>query len=53
MYESKYKIVEFEKYCPSCKYLNEPEDEEPCNECLTEASNLDSHKPINYKEDEE
>ena len=47
--EGDLKIVEYEKWCPTCKHLNEPEEEEPCYECLTEPANVDSHKPINWE----
>ena len=50
--EDVYKEVYFNKYCKDCKHINVNDDEDPCNECLAEPYNIDSHKPINYKEDE-
>lgn len=47
-----YKEVDFYKYCPTCQYKETAEGEEPCNECLTNPSNVNSHKPVNYKEKE-
>lgn len=44
------KIVEFENYCKTCLYQDLAESEEPCNECLTETTNVYSHKPVKYKE---
>ena len=44
------KLVDFDKYCPDCKYPTTAEIEDPCNECLTNPANIDSHKPINFKE---
>jgi hypothetical protein len=44
------KIVKYDEYCDKCKHKDIPEDEDPCNECLTEPVNEDSRKPINYKE---
>lgn len=44
------KIVEFENYCKTCLYRDLAESEEPCNECLTETTNVYSHKPVKYKE---
>ena len=44
------KIVEYENWCPKCKYLNVDEVEEPCNECLTYPVVEDSHKPIKFEE---
>lgn len=43
------KIVEIEKWCPKCLHFDKPENEEPCWECLTNATNEDSHRPINFK----
>lgn len=48
--ENKYKEVYFDKYCETCEHKEVREDEEPCNECLTETVNLYSHKPVNWKE---
>lgn len=45
------KIVYFEQYCPTCKSAECAQDEEPCNECLGQAVNEYSHKPINYTPD--
>lgn len=48
------KIVEFELYCANCKYLEKDDTagEDPCNECLEHATNVNSSKPVNYvKED--
>ena len=44
------KEVYFVKYCRRCKHRNLPETKEPCNECLTSPSNIDSHKPIKFEE---
>lgn len=46
--EDVYKEVYFEKYCQTCvhKELNEKDD--PCDECLSNPTNLYSHKPVNY-----
>ena len=52
MEESKQKFVEYDKYCLKCEHLNSPEDEDPCDECLRECVNWDSHKPIKFKEKE-
>ena len=42
------KIVEFSEYCCQCKFSPLKQDEEPCNECLTNPVNEDSHKPVNF-----
>lgn len=47
-----YKEVWFNEYCITCKYTDKGEDEDPCYDCLTEAVNLYSHKPVNWEEKE-
>lgn len=49
--EYREKIVEFEKYCPKCKHKDVVESEIPCAECLDEAVNTDSHKPVRFEEE--
>lgn len=47
------KLVEFDKYCPTCKYKDVDESvpkETKCDECLETPARLNSHKPLNYKE---
>ena len=44
------KEVLFGEFCPGCEFAEKLENEEPCNECLEQAWNIDSHKPINWKE---
>lgn len=44
------KEVYFNEYCDKCKYLETDDGEDPCNECLTNTVNTNSHKPINFKE---
>lgn len=46
------KIVDFDKYCENCKYKDTKETEDPCNECLDNPTNINTKKPINYKEKE-
>ena len=43
------KFVEFDKYCPKCKFKDISETEDPCNECLTEPVNEHSHKPVKFE----
>lgn len=47
---SQEKEVSFYDYCPQCKYYDVSGAEEPCDECLSNPSNIDSHKPVNFKE---
>lgn len=46
------KLVNFRLYCPKCQHYQVPQDEEPCNECLTYPANVESEKPVMYKEKE-
>lgn len=47
-----YKIVNFHKYCLTCKHREVKDTEEPCAECVSCPARVDSRKPINYEEDE-
>ena len=44
------KIVDFHKYCGSCKHFDKKESEDPCYDCLAESTNTDSHKPVKWEE---
>lgn len=44
------KEVYFHLYCPKCKYEGHKESDDPCWDCLNEPMNLDSHKPVYFKE---
>ena len=46
--ENNQKEAWFWMYCKHCKYSKTPESEDPCDECLVEGANENSHKPINY-----
>lgn len=43
--------VYFNVYCKSCKYWKTKDTDEPCNDCLSNPANIDSHKPVRYEED--
>jgi len=47
------KEVYFNEYCPKCKNAETFEGDEPCNECLAQGWNDDSHKPIRFKPKDE
>lgn len=47
--ESDYLLVDFSRYCKSCKHKDILETEDPCNECLENPTNLYSHKPVKYE----
>lgn len=46
------KEVYYYKYCKLCKYYDTDETEDPCNDCLDNPSNEDTHKPTGYKRDD-
>ena len=41
------KEVYFNYFCCSCKYAPRKESKDPCNDCLNQPWNTDSHKPVN------
>lgn len=47
-----YKEVYFHEYCKKCKHRKVANTEEPCNECLGEPLNLNTHRPVKYEEKE-
>lgn len=44
------KLVQFENRCKSCKHVKESATEDPCDECLSNPTNTDSHKPVRWEE---
>lgn len=44
------KEVYYKDYCKKCKYVKLKEHEDPCNDCLGQPYNYNSHKPIHFKE---
>lgn len=48
-----YLEVDFKKYCETCKYEKLEEKFDPCNECLENGYNLNSHKPMMWEEKKE
>ena len=43
------KFVDF-SYCKTCIHESKLESEEPCNLCLTNPINYESHKPVKWEE---
>lgn len=43
------KIVHFNFYCPSCKYADTNETDDPCTTCLCYGGNVDSHLPVSWE----
>lgn len=46
-----YKEVKFHEYCKTCKHRKKKNNEEPCEECLSEPTNLNTHKSVNYEKE--
>lgn len=44
------KEVYFNQYCYRCQYSKYPETAEPCDECIAQPVNEDSHKPLYFKQ---
>lgn len=44
------KEVYFNTYCIKCKHKNLDEWLDPCHECLSNPSNINSHKPVKFEE---
>ena len=42
------KEVFYDKYCKTCKHGDKKDYENPCNDCLNQPANVDSHKPVYY-----
>ena len=45
------KEVYYKDYCKKCKYAKLKEHEDPCNDCLEQPYNYNSHKPIHFEEE--
>lgn len=45
-----YREVRFDIYCETCKHKEKKENEEPCDECLEDPINLNTEKPVRWKE---
>ena len=50
--EDIYKEVYFDKCCGTCKYEKTKEEDDPCDECLANPVNVNSHKPVKYEKEE-
>ena len=42
--------VRFDLFCKKCVHCDKAENEDPCNECLAQYMNTESHRPVYYKE---
>jgi len=43
------KEVFFDVYCPTCRFYGKAEEDSPCDDCLDEPVNTNSHKPVHWK----
>lgn len=50
MDDQAYKEVYFGEYCKKCEYRDRNDTDEPCNECLGEPLNWNTHRPVKYEE---
>lgn len=50
MIENNYLEVYFNEYCKTCIHKKKDDAEEPCNTCLENSYNLNSHKPIKWED---
>lgn len=48
--EQNTKEVRYDIYCEQCKNKEKEDYEDPCNDCLNQPWNVDSRKPIYFKE---
>ena len=48
--EQKTKEVYYDEWCTKCKNWPVSDGDEPCNECLATPFNLNSHKPVRFKD---
>lgn len=45
-----FREVLYYKYCKNCKHEKVKDNEEPCEECLSEPARLHSERPVNFEE---
>ena len=50
MINTETKEVYFGTYCKTCVHKDKKEHEEPCDYCLDNPMNSESHKPVKYEE---
>ncbi len=49
MGDSQLKEVNFETYCPICKYWNDGDESAYCDECLEESMREGTRVPLRYE----
>lgn len=48
--EDNIKEVRYDIYCKKCKHYKQEDWKEPCHDCLNQPWNVNSKKPIYFKE---
>ena len=43
------KEVYFHKYCKLCRHKDTDENQQPCDECLSEPVNINCHRPVKFE----
>lgn len=44
-----YKEVYFHEYCKTCRHRDVKNTDTPCDECLSEPTNWNTHRPVKYE----
>ncbi len=52
MDDENYMEVYFDQYCKTCRHEKLDDALDPCNKCLDECVNVNSHKPVFWEEKE-
>ena len=47
-----YKEVHFHEYCKTCVNKDTPDTKAPCDECMSEPLNWNTHRPVKYEKKE-
>ena len=50
MEDVEHKEVYFHLFCQTCKHKKTAMTDEPCDECLSNPTNLYSHRPVKWEE---
>ena len=46
-------MVDYDKFCKSCKHRKLKGHYDPCNDCLDNPANTNTNKPMYYEKDED
>lgn len=49
--ENREHMVEFEKWCGTCKHKLVSAKDDPCDECVSSPMNEDSRKPVKWEKE--